>query len=121
MIMYLFILFLNSLYFDVIEIHTHWEARDEWASGHSNWTRANGYMIGNGAQCTLTANSHTRVPTLVPQASLIPVAVAVQHALGSTTEVRIALVLWQALASAIQATSVGCALLAWVFGQQRFS
>lgn len=69
-------------------------------------------MIHNCAQCVLTANVGARVSTFLFDASLISLTIRVHNALGSTTDVRVAMIIRQANTSVVYAHAVRSAVQA---------
>lgn len=84
-----------------------WVTLNERIARHSRRARAHRDVIDNVASRVLTAGSWARISTLVPDASLVPWAIVVEHALWPTASVRIALVIGKAGTDAVGTLSVG--------------
>lgn len=78
-------------------------------------TEADGNVVDGMTECVHTASARTRIGALVIHAALILGTVGVHHTLGSAGQVRVAVVIGQAVtchsALVFFAVSVGTALL----------
>mgnify|MGYP005986239237 CR=1 len=81
-------------------------AKYERIAGVALNARTSGYVVNDRAFSVLTAGAWARVYTLVSNARLISRTVGVENTFGSTSSVRIALILRQTGADAVVALSV---------------